>query len=606
MHGENDEIIYVGKAVSLRRRVRSYFRESTVKSSKIQKMVSHITRFEYIVTDSEMEALILECNLIKENSPKYNTMLKDDKSYPFIRVTVEEAYPRVLLTRHRVKDKSRYFGPYPSVGAVKETLDILQKVYHIRTCNRNLPKDNGKQRPCLNYQMKLCSGPCQGYISSEDYRKQIDKIVSFLEGNDLSLENTLKQKMTEAAEELEFERAAEYRDMLASVRAVREKQKITEEGAVERDVIGFARQNEEAVVQVFFIRGGKMIGREHFYLHVPEDEEDTQMLASFLKQYYGGTPFIPKELFLPVPLEKQDEADILGWLTAIRGRKVSAVYPKRGKKEQFVELAAKNARMILEKDREKIRREEARTLGAVHQIEEALGLYGIHRMEAYDISHISGTLSVGAMVVFEDGKPRRNDYRKFRLREVQGPDDYAAMHEVLTRRFTHGLRESTSEKDGDGKFLRFPELICMDGGKGQVNIALEVLEELGLDIPVCGMVKDDHHRTRGLYYKNVETPIGTDSEAFKLITRIQDEAHRFAITFHRSLRGKEQVHSVLDDIKGIGPARRRALMARFADIEAIREADVETLAATDTMNEAAARAVYDFFHKKSETNVSSI
>jgi len=604
MHGEQDEVIYVGKAISLRNRVRQYFRESTVKTAKIQKMVSHVTRFEYIVTDSELEALILECNLIKEYDPKYNTMLKDDKSYPFIRVTVQEAYPRILFARRRAKDKSKYFGPFTSAGAVKETIDILQKLYKTRTCNRNLPKDIAKDRPCLNYQMKLCDAPCQGYLSPEEYQANVKKALDFLEGNDKTLIKDLEQKMKDAAEELEFEKAMEYRDMLTSVKAIHQKQKITGEDTSERDIVSFARNEQEAVVQIFFIRAGKMIGREHFYLHVPEDEEDTQMVASFLKQYYGGTPFIPRELHLPVSLDAQDEKEIEGWLTALRGGRVRLVYPQKGQKERFVELAGKNAAMILEKDREKIKREEARTKGAVRQIEDALGLVGIKRMEAYDISHLGGCQSVGSMVVYEDGKPRKHDYRKFRLQMVQGPDDYAAMKEVLMRRFTHGLAEQKKLADEDektlGRFIRFPDLICMDGGKGQVNIALEVLNELKLNIPVCGMVKDDHHRTRGIYFNNEEIPIDSHSEGFALITRIQDEAHRFAITFHRELRGKNQVHSVLDDIKGIGPARRKALMRHFESLEAIRAASIPQLVEVDTMTEATAKQVYQFFHRGTE------
>lgn len=595
MHDERDAIIYVGKAVSLRNRVRQYFQSSRNKGAKIEQMVTHIARFEYIVTDSELEALVLESNLIKEHRPKYNTMLKDDKSYPFINVTVQETYPRVLFARQMKKDKNRYFGPYTSGGAVKDVIELLRKLYQVRSCSRNLPRDCGKDRPCLYYHMKQCTGPCTGHVDQKQYRENIQKVIRFLNGDFQDTIDELTDKMMTASEEMRFEDAAGYRDLIQSIRKIGERQKITAYGEEDRDIIAAAMdesldlKEQDAVVQVFFMRSGRMIGRDHFYLRVARGDTRSQVLSSFLKQYYAGTPFIPREIMLQTDIE--DREVIEEWLSFRRKQKVHIVIPKKGTKEKIVELAWENARMVLEKDRERIRREEGRTIGAVHEVEEWLGLTGLVRMEAFDISNISGFESVGSMVVYEKGKPKRSDYRKFRIRSVQGPNDYASMEEVLTRRFTH---ESNGEFDS---FARMPDLLLMDGGRGQVNIALGVLEKLGIEIPVCGMVKDDNHRTRGLYYNNVEIPIDTNSEGFRLITRIQDEAHRFAIEYHRSLRSKEQVHSVLDDIPGIGERRRKALMRRFRSIEAIRDASEEELAQTESMNAGSAKQVYDFFHR---------
>lgn len=593
MHDEQDHIIYVGKAISLKNRVRQYFQTSRNKGVKIEQMVTHIRRFEYIVTDSELEALVLECNLIKEHRPKYNTMLMDDKTYPFIKVTTGEAYPRVLLARRMLKDKARYFGPYTSSQAVKDTIDLLHKLYHIRSCNRNLPKDTGKERPCLNYHIKQCDAPCQGYVSQEEYRKSIDQVIRFLNGNFEPLLKELEEKMQEASEALEFEKAIEYRELLNSVKKVAQKQKITDSSWEDRDVLAVACQEEDAVVQVFFIRNGRLIGRDHFYLRITNGEKKAEILDSFIKQYYAGTPFIPGELMLKEEMEEKELLET--WLSAKRGQKVVIRVPKKGTKEKLAELAEENARMVLSKDKERLKREEGRTIGAVKEIEKLLGLKDIVRMEAFDISNTNGFQSVGSMVVYERGKPKRNDYRKFKIKSVKGPDDYASMREVLTRRFTHGLKEREENTEA-GKFTMFPDLLLMDGGRGQVNIALQVLEELHLNIPVCGMVKDDFHRTRGLYYNNVEIPIDKNSEAFRLITRIQDEAHRFAIEFHRQLRGKNQVHSILDDIEGIGPARRKALMRHYLSLDAIREASIEELAKIPSMNEKAAESVYKFLH----------
>ena len=594
MHDEKDAIIYVGKAISLKNRVRQYFQSSRNKGAKIEQMVTHISRFEYIVTDSELEALVLECNLIKEHRPKYNTMLMDDKSYPFIKVTVNEPFPRVMLARQMKKDKAKYFGPYTSAGAVKDTIELIRKLYHIRSCNRSLPKDIGKERPCLNYHIHQCQAPCQGYISQEEYRKSIDEVVRFLNGHyDLVLKE-LEEKMMAASDSLEFEKAIEYRELLTSVQKVAQKQKITDTAGDDRDIIAMASEGEDAVVQVFFIRSGRLIGRDHFYLKSAENDTEGEILSSFIKQFYAGTPYIPAELMLPEEIEDQDIIE--EWLTARRERRVHLRIPKKGTKEKLVELAQKNAQMVLKNDRERLKREEGRTIGAVKELEKILGLKGIIRMEAYDISNTNGFDSVGSMVVYEHGKPKRNDYRKFKIKTVQGPDDYASMNEVLTRRFGHGLREQQEESETGG-FQIFPDLIMMDGGRGQVNIALEVLEKLHLHIPVCGMVKDDNHRTRGLYFNNTELPIDRNSECFRLITRIQDEAHRFAITFHRQLRSKGQVHSVLDDIPGVGPARRKALMRCFENIDAIRNATVEELKELPSMNEKSAQEVYKFFHQ---------
>ena len=608
MHDSRDAIIYIGKAVSLRKRVHQYFQPSHDEGIKKAQMVKQIARFEYIVTDSELEALVLECNLIKEHRPKYNTMLRDDKTYPYIRVTLGEDFPRVLFSRQQKKDKSRYFGPYTSAGAVKDTIELVNKIYQLRTCNRNLPRDTGKDRPCLNYHIHQCTAPCQGYITKEAYRERVDAVVEFLNGNYAPVLKSLEEKMNTASANLEFEKAIEYRELLNSVRQIAQKQKITHTDGEDKDIIALAADDRDAVVQVFFIRDGKLIGRDHFYVKIGTEDTKAQILTTFIKQFYSGTPFIPREIMLPQEIEEQEV--LADWLGEKRGSKVYIRVPQKGMKEKLVELAQKNAKMVLAQDREKIKREEGRTIGALKEIEQLLDMKGLNRVEAYDISNTSGFESVGSMIVYEKGKPKRSDYRKFKLRTVSGPDDYASMYEVLTRRFTHGMREMEEMEEKDlseeyGSFTRFPDLIMMDGGRGEVNIALKVLEELHLNIPVCGMVKDDNHRTRGLYYHNVEIPIDRGSEGFKLITRIQDEAHRFAIEYHRSLRSKEQVHSVLDDIPDIGPARRKALMKKYQSLEAIREATEEDLAQTDSMSPQAARSVYRFFREKERENQPS-
>lgn len=603
MHDSRDAIIYIGKAVSLTKRVHQYFQASHNEGIRKAQMVKQIARFEYIITDSELEALVLECNLIKEHRPKYNTMLRDDKTYPYIRVTLGEDFPRVLFSRQQKKDKSRYFGPYTSAGAVKNTIDLINKLYQLRTCNRNLPRDTGKERPCLNYHIHQCNAPCQAYISKEEYRERISQAMEFLNGNYAPIIKNLEEKMLEASENMEFEKAIEYRELLSSVKQIAQKQKITHTDGEDKDIIAIAADDRDAVVQVFFVRDGKLIGRDHFYVKIGNEDTKSQILTTFMKQFYSGTPFIPREIMLP---QEIGEREILEeWLSLRRGGKVRIRIPQKGMKEKLVELAQKNAKLVLAQDREKLKREEGRTIGALKEIEKLLDMEDLQRVEAYDISNINGFETVGSMIVYEKGKPKRSDYRKFKLRTVTGPDDYASMYEVLTRRFTHGMKEQAVLEEKElskeyGSFTRFPDLIMMDGGRGQVNICLKVLEELKLNIPVCGMVKDDNHRTRGLYFNNVEIPIDRSSEGFKLITRIQDEAHRFAIEYHRSLRSREQVHSVLDDIPGIGPSRRKELMKKYQSLDAIKAAAVEDLTDTCSMNEKAALAVYQFFHNAEE------
>ena len=599
MHDQTDAILYVGKAVNLRHRVHQYFVKKLNRGPKIEYMVTKIAYFEYIVTDSELEALILENNLIKEHRPKYNTLLKDDKTYPYIKVTVGETYPRVLFTRKLRKDGSRYFGPFKSAGAVRDTIELMRKLFQIRDCTRNLPRDQGKERPCLNYQIGQCKAPCQGYVSEEEYRRKVDEAVSFLGGSYKPVVRLLTERMEKASSELDFEQAAEWRDLRASVLQVSEKQKMESEDGNDRDVIAMAADGTEAVVSVFYVRGGRVIGRDHQFLHIGLDEDRKEILSDFVRQFYAGNMMLPSEVMLET--EISDRALLEKWMSQRKGRAVHIRVPLRGTKEKLVAMARENSEIVLRQDRERIRQQEGRTIGAMQEIATLLGISHISRVEAYDISNTSGVESVGSMVVFEKGMPKPGDYRKFRIRTVQGPNDYASLKEVLTRRFIHGLEETEQlkEKGMDprlGSFSVFPDLVMMDGGRGQVNIAENVLRELGLPIPVCGMVKDDYHRTRGLYFRNVELPIDTHSEGFKLITRIQDEAHRFAIEYHRSLRSKAQTHSVLDEIKGIGPARRKALLRAFGSAEAVRDAGLDQLAHAPSMDARSARSVWDFFH----------
>ena len=599
MHDQTDAILYVGKAVNLRHRVHQYFVKKLNRGPKIEYMVTKIAYFEYIVTDSELEALILENNLIKEHRPKYNTLLKDDKTYPYIKVTVGETYPRVLFTRKLRKDGSRYFGPFKSAGAVRDTIELMRKLFQIRDCTRNLPRDQGKERPCLNYQIGQCKAPCQGYVSEEEYRRKVDEAVSFLGGSYKPVVRLLTERMEKASSELDFEQAAEWRDLRASVLQVSEKQKMESEDGNDRDVIAMAADGTEAVVSVFYVRGGRVIGRDHQFLHIGLDEDRKEILSDFVRQFYAGNMMLPSEVMLET--EISDRALLEKWMSQRKGRAVHIRVPLRGTKEKLVAMARENSEIVLRQDRERIRQQEGRTIGAMQEIATLLGISHISRVEAYDISNTSGVESVGSMVVFEKGMPKPGDYRKFRIRTVQGPNDYASLKEVLIRRFTHGLEETAQMKEKGmdprlGSFSVFPDLVMMDGGRGQVNIAEDVLRELELPIPVCGMVKDDYHRTRGLYFQNVELPIDTHSEGFKLITRIQDEAHRFAIEYHRSLRSKAQTHSVLDEIKGIGPARRKALLRAFGSAEAVRDAGLDQLAHAPSMDARSARSVWDFFH----------
>lgn len=592
MHDKEDHIIYVGKAVVLKNRVRQYFQKSRNVSPKIARMIEQIAWFEYIVTDSELEALVLECNLIKEHNPKYNTMLKDGKSYPFLKATIQEDFPRFVLARQMKRDGAKYFGPFTSGAAIRDTIELLNKLFHLRNCRKVLPRDVGKERPCLYHQMGQCPAPCQGSVDREEYRENFQKALSFLNGNTKEVMKDLQQKMEQLAQNMQFEEAAVYRDLIDSVRQVTERQKITSDDQEDRDIIAIARNEDEAVVQVFFIRGGKLIGREHYYLSGVLEEEEGHILSAFIKQMYAGTPYVPRELW--TECEPEDSGAILEWLAKKRGHKVFFRHPKRGEKVRLLDLAKRNAHMVLAQDAEKLKQEREKTLGAMEEIEGLLGLQGLNRVESYDISNINGFETVGSMVVFEKGRAKKNDYRKFRIRTVTGPDDYHSMEELLTRRFTHGQRQELAEMDS---FRLFPDVIFMDGGKGQVNVAERVLQELKIDIPVCGMVKDDHHRTRGLFFRNEEIPIDIHGQGFRLITRIQDETHRFAIEYHRQIRGKAQVHSILDDIPTIGIARRKALMKYYESLDDIKKATVEELKEVPGMNERSAKAVVEFFRE---------
>ena len=662
MRDRSDAILYVGKAVNLKRRVHQYFVRKLGRGPKIEHMVSRIDRFEYIVTDSELEALVLENNLIKENRPKYNTLLKDDKTYPYIKVTLQEEYPRVLFTRKMKKDGARYFGPFKSSFAVKETIELLRKLYQVRDCTRSLPRDIGLERPCLNYQIGQCQAPCQGLVTKEAYREGIDSAVDFLNGNYRPVVQLLEEKMKKASEELDFESAARFRDLMQNVMTVVQKQKMDNSDGEDRDILALAVDGRDAVVQVFYVRDGKLIGRDHSFLTIGEEDAallqqaaeaasealsdaDTQsndktagadvsaeqrvqpanrtegagekkvppedpsvveqvkgrILSVFVRQFYAATPFLPKELMLECRIE--DQKLIEEWLSSRRGSRVYLKVPQRGTRSRLVRMAHENAEIALKQDRERIRLEEGRTIGAMQEIASVLGIGHLTRVEAYDISNTSGVESVGSMIVFEKGKPKPTDYRKFRIRTVEGPNDYASLKEVLERRLRHGMEEAQDLRERHidenlGSFSIFPDLIMMDGGKGQVHIAEEVCEELGISIPVCGMVKDDYHRTRGLYFHGEELPIDRRSEGFKLITRVQDEAHRFAIEYHRSLRSKAQTRSLLEEIDGIGPARRKALLRAFGSLEGIRDADEEQLARAPSMNAASAQKVYAYFHPK--------
>ncbi len=600
MKNKNDEIIYVGKAVNLKNRVRQYFQSSRNQTVKVQTMVPNIAEFEYIVTDSEMEALILECNLIKKYSPRYNILLKDDKMYPYIKVTINEDFPRIFMTRKYVKDKAKYYGPITDVSAVKETIEMVHKLWPIRKCRKNLPKEIGKERPCLNYHIGQCTAPCDGMISKEDYRSIVFDAMQFLEGKHEEITKKMEQEMEEAAEKLDFERAALLRDKIKSIQSIAERQKMANSYIGESDIIAFARAHGEVLVQVFFIRGGKMTGREHFFLKAADTMTRSEVITGFVKQFYSGTAYIPKEIILECDIVEEEKELLERFLSEMRGSKVLFTVPQKGEKHKLVELAAKNAILTFEQFGEKLKREQLRTKGAMEQIRDALGLMrSVNRVEAYDISNIQGFESVGSMVVFEDGKAKRSDYRKFKIKTVIGANDYASMEEVIQRRISHALKEREDRKlhvSSENKFSKLPDLIMMDGGKIQIHAAENILSQFGLNIPVCGMIKDDRHRTRGLIYRDEEIYLPLSSEGFKLVTRIQDEVHRFAIEYHRKLRDKTMLHSVLDDINGIGEVRRKALLRHFGSVEEIKKAEIEELLEAEGMNQKAAEEVYRFFH----------
>ena len=604
MHGPMDEIIYVGKAKILRNRVKQYFQKSYKKSVKIQQMVAQIQRFEYIVVDSELEALVLESNLIKEYKPRYNTVLKDDKSYPYIRFSVEENYPRLFITRAKKDKRSKYYGPYTSVEQVREVVELLRKTIHIRNCNKVFSEERPLTRPCIYYDMGQCDAPCTGRQSKEEYRALIPKVSDFMAGKTEELIASLEERMFHASEELDFEKAMEYRGLITAIETVKNRQKITALDGEDRDILGLRRDHSDCIIQIFFVRDGKIIGRDHSFLKIDEEDGDEEILSLFLRQFYNGTPFIPKEIHLPCSLP--DQQIIEQWLSKVKGKKVHIINPKQGDKEKLVDLAGKNAGILMLRYVEKYRQEKKKQEQALEELRAAVGLSELPvRIESYDISNTSGALTVGSMVVYQNGKEKRNDYRKFRIRSVSGQDDYASMREMLYRRFSHGLEEKKEnlklgKKDEMGSFSQFPDLILMDGGKGQVSICQSVLQELGIRIPVCGMVKDEHHRTRALLVNSREVAISTGGECFKLLTRIQDEVHRFAITYHRSLRGKEQIHSLLDDIKGIGPKRKKALLRKFHDILGISRASYEEIRSIPEMDEQSTKALLRFFKERKE------
>ncbi|MDU1604612.1 excinuclease ABC subunit UvrC [Clostridium sp.] len=601
------EIIYVGKAKVLKNRVRQYFQNSKNHSEKVKAMVKNIAEFEYIVTDSEMEALILECNLIKKHSPKYNISLKDDKFYPFIKITTNEDFPRVFITRNFAKDGNKYFGPYPNAGAVHETIKLIRKIFPLRTCKK-LIFENGKHtRPCLNYHIKKCNAPCEGHISKDEYKRMIDEIIDVLSGRDKSLINKLKNDMQEASMNLEFEKAASFRDKILAIESIAEKQKVFKSQDNDEDFINIYKDEKDCAVQVFFLRDGKVTGRENFILENSAYEDDSVIISQFIVSFYGGTPKVPKNIY--IPLSNDDDNDALEeFLTIKRGSKVFVKVPIKGEKKEMLELVKSNAKVTLDQFKDKILRDKEINRLCLEEIQELLELDSMPiRIEAYDISNIQGVDSVGSMIVFEDGKAKNSDYRRFRIKTVKNANDYDSMREILERRFSHGLKEikeiqERQLKFSSGKFSNFPDLIMMDGGKGQVNVALEVLQKLGINIPVCGLVKDDHHATRGIIYNNKELIINRSSNLMQMIRRVQDEVHRFAITYHRSLRDKKTLHSILDDIPNIGQKRRMALLMKFGSIDNIKKATVEELLETESIDNKAATSIMAYFKNHEQNN----
>ena len=597
MRDKTDDIIYVGKAKILKNRVRQYFQNSANHSLKVKQMVSNIDHFEYIVTGSEVEALILENNLIKKHNPKYNILLKDDKTYPYIKVTTNEMFPRVFVTRKLLKDKNKYFGPFTNSSAVKENIALIDKIWQVRRCSKVFPRDIGKSRPCLNYHIGQCKAVCTGKVSEEEYNKMIGEILDFLSGKTENVVKSLTSKMLKYSAEMEFEKAAEVRDTIESIKILNQKQIIENLHIDDRDVIGFARGIRECIMQIFFIRGGKITGREHFMLEECEGVEDKELMTQFVQQFYSGTPFIPKEVILQCEI---DDFDLISqWLSEQKGQRVNVLVPQKGERKSLVLMAQNNAKIVLDKFGTEIRREHKRTKGALEEIQKALDIdFELNRIESYDISNTQGFESVASMVVFENGLPKRSDYRKFKIKTIIGPDDYGSMEEVITRRFTRYINETSGDENvKKAGFDKKPDMIFLDGGKGQISAVQKALTNLNLYVPVCGMVKDDRHRTRALMYNGEEIELPYTSEGFKLLTRMQDEVHRFAIEYHRKLREKKQVHSILDDISGIGSVRRKALMKHFGDINAIRRAEVEELQQVDGMNIKSAEAVYNFFRK---------
>ena len=589
MKNDQGELIYVGKAINLRNRVRSYFRELKPEQAKTKALVRHIADLEYILADNELEALVLECNLIKKYRPKYNISLKDDKTYPYLKITNED-YPQVLITRKVSRDGARYFGPYPSVNELRNSLEMVRKIFPFRSCHQRVFTND---RPCLNAHINMCYAPCIGRISKEDYNAMIDQIALFFEGKQDGLVKRLKQEMEQAAENLEFEQAARLRDQLQGIEQIMTQQKAVLGSDSDEDVIAMARGINQCCVQIFFVRGGKIVGRENYFLKGTDDSSRGEVIASFMKQFYLNCQFIPRNILLETELEEQEVLE--QWLTEKKESRVYLKVPKRGQAKDLVELVGRNALEVLNKQELEESYQEQRTTGALEQLQRALGLPELpHRMECYDISNTQGTDSVASMVVFVDGKPKKDQYRRFKIKTVEGADDYASLREVLLRRLTHGLAEQQDSDKDEGKFAAFPDVIMMDGGRGQVNVALDVLRELQLDIPVCGMVKDNKHRTRGLYYQNEEIPLDEQAEPFLLITRMQDEAHRFAITYHRSLRGKRSLTSILDDISGVGEKRKRNLLKHFGSFTKIREASAEELAEVEGISQTVAEEIYSY------------
>ncbi len=601
MKDKNDEIIYVGKAISLRKRVRQYFQSGKNNPPKVNAMVKNITEFEYIIVDNEIEALILEANLIKKHKPKYNILLRDDKQYPYIKVTVNEKYPRVMKTRQVLKDGAKYFGPYPSVSAVNDSIDIIRNLYPLRTCNRNLDGDMRKTRPCLNFYIGKCLGPCQGNVDENIYKDMVNEVLLFLNGKEDKLFTLIENKMKEAAKNLDFEAAAKYRDQINSLSLLHEKQKIVSTtNVVDQDVIGMARGIEEVCVQIFFIRDGKIVGREHFILEDTFGEDRKEILSSFIKQFYIGAAYVPKEIIIE---EEITDIEIINkWLSEKKGSKVNILVPKRGDKLDLMEMVRKNAMDMLNQYGDRFLKKARENQKALEELKSIMGIDSeLNRIEAFDISNISGVESVGSMVVFEKGESKKSDYRRFRIRTVTGSDDYGSMEEILMRRFTRGIEERNLMKENKIEvkgFSIFPDLIMMDGGKGQVNVAIRVLKDLNIDIPVCGLVKDDFHKTRGIIYNNKEIRLDEDSLGFRLIYKIQEEAHRFAISYHRSLRSKKMFKSELDDIKGIGEKRKVELLKHFQSIDRIKNASIEELAEVKGMNKLVAEELYNHFNKE--------